>query len=60
MHAKNCKIIILFFLGDKILLSILVSGYSILEFQSSNENKFKGLSKDYYFTYTLLGLDVRM
>lgn len=52
MHAKNYKIIILFFLGDKILLSILVSGYSILEFQSLIKNKFKGLSKDYYFTYT--------
>lgn len=39
MHAKNYKIIILFFLGDKILLSILVSGYSILEVQSSNEKQ---------------------
>jgi len=59
MHAKNCKIIILFFLGDKILLSILVSGYSILEFQSSNEKHVQRIDKR-LFTYTLVGLDVRM
>ena len=59
MHAKNYKIIILFFLGDKILLSILVSGYSILEFQSSNEKQVQRIEWR-LFTYTLVGLDVRM
>ena len=50
MHAKNYKIIILFFLGDKILLSILVLDIQFLSFKVLMKNKFKGLSKDYLLT----------
>lgn len=52
MHAKNYKIIILFFLETKSFKVSLFLDIQFLSFKVLMKNKFKGLSKDYYFTYT--------